>query len=124
MPATKILWGQILVVLTIVLLTTWSATQWTAWRFGYQTQLGSPWTHIGGIPLYPPPAFFWWWFSYDAYAPAHLRRRRVHRRVWRVRLPLLSLLQCQCGAHVRRGWHRLTAPRAGPPNKEFARQVC
>jgi type IV secretion system protein VirD4 len=69
LPATKILWGQILVVLTIVLLTTWSATQWTAWRLAYQTQLGSPWTHIGSLPLYPPPAFFWWWFSYDAYAP-------------------------------------------------------
>ena len=69
MPATKILWGQILVVITIVLTTTWSATQWTAWRLAYQAQLGTPWTQIGSVPLYPPPAFFWWWFSYDAYAP-------------------------------------------------------
>jgi type IV secretion system protein VirD4 len=69
MPATKILWGQILAVITIVLATTWSATQWTAWRLAYQTQLGTPWTQIGSVPLYPPPAFFWWWFSYDAYAP-------------------------------------------------------
>ena len=69
MPATKILWGQILVVGIIVLTTTWSATQWTAWRLAYQMQLGAPWTHIGSLPLYPPPAFFWWWFSYDAYAP-------------------------------------------------------
>jgi type IV secretion system protein VirD4 len=68
-PATKILWGQILVVSMIVLVTTWSATQWTAWRLGYQVQLGLPWTHIGSVPLYPPPAFFWWWFSFDAYAP-------------------------------------------------------
>jgi type IV secretion system protein VirD4 len=69
MPATNILWGQILVVLTIILVTTWSATQWTAWQLAYQLQLGSPWTHIGSLPLYPPPAFFWWWFSFDAYAP-------------------------------------------------------
>jgi type IV secretion system protein VirD4 len=69
-PATKILWGQILIVTLIVLTTTWSATQWTAWRLAYQAQLGVPWTHIGSSPLYPPPAFFWWWFSYDAYAPA------------------------------------------------------
>jgi type IV secretion system protein VirD4 len=68
-PATKILWGQILVVTLIVLTTTWSATQWTAWRLAYQVQLGMPWTHIGSLPLYPPPAFFWWWFSFDAYAP-------------------------------------------------------
>ena len=69
MPATKILWAQIFVAAGIVLATTWGATQWTAWRLAYQPQLGEPWSHIGGLPLYPPPAFFWWWFSYDAYAP-------------------------------------------------------
>jgi type IV secretion system protein VirD4 len=69
MSATRILWGQILVVLTIVLVTTWSATQWTAWRLGFQAQLGEPWFDLGGWPFYPPPAFFWWWYFYDAYAP-------------------------------------------------------
>jgi len=69
MPATKILWGQILVVFVIVLATIWAATQWTAWRLGYQSQLGAPWFVIFGAPFYPPPAFFWWWFSFDAYAP-------------------------------------------------------
>ena len=69
MPATKILWTQIVVVLTVVLAAIWGATQWTAWRLGYQPQLGQPWGHIGVISLYPPPAFFAWWFSYDAYAP-------------------------------------------------------
>ncbi|WGJ14554.1 conjugal transfer protein TraG [Methylocapsa sp. D3K7] len=69
MPATKILWGQILVVFVIVLATTWAATQWTAWRLGYQPQLGDPWFVVAKLSLYPPPAFFWWWFSFDAYAP-------------------------------------------------------
>ena len=69
MPATKILWGQILVVFVIVLATTWAATQWTAWRLGYQPQLGDPWFVVAKLPFYPPPAFFWWWFSFDAYAP-------------------------------------------------------
>jgi len=69
MSATKILWGQILVVFAIVLATTWAATQWTAWRLGYQPQLGDPWFVVGKLPLYPPAAFFWWWFSFDAYAP-------------------------------------------------------
>jgi len=69
MSATRILWGQILIVLTIVLLTTWSATEWTAWRLGFQAQLGEPWFDLGGWPFYPPPAFFWWWYFYDAYAP-------------------------------------------------------
>jgi type IV secretion system protein VirD4 len=70
MSATRILWGQVVCVLTIVLITTWAATQWTAWRLGYQPQLGNPWFELApGIPIYLPPAFFWWWYAYDAYAP-------------------------------------------------------
>ncbi|MET3794320.1 conjugal transfer protein TraG [Aquamicrobium terrae] len=69
MSATKILWGQILAVFVIVLLTTWAATQWTAYRLGFQPQLGAPWFEVAGWPIYYPPAFFWWWYFYDAYAP-------------------------------------------------------
>jgi type IV secretion system protein VirD4 len=69
MSGTKILWGQILIVFTIVLTTTWTATQWTAWRLGFQPQLGAPWFEFAGWPIYYPPAFFWWWYFYDAYAP-------------------------------------------------------
>jgi len=69
MPATRVLWGQITTVSVVVLLTIWTATQWTAWRLGYQPELGQPWTHVASLPLYPPPAFFWWWFAFDAYAP-------------------------------------------------------
>ncbi|RWE40089.1 MAG: conjugal transfer protein TraG [Mesorhizobium sp.] len=69
MSATKILWGQILTVFLIVLLTSWAATQWTAWRLGFQPQLGPPWFQLAGWPVYYPPALFWWWYFYDAYAP-------------------------------------------------------
>ncbi|MBA8908291.1 MULTISPECIES: conjugal transfer protein TraG [Aminobacter] len=69
MPATRILWGQVVTVLLLVLFTTWCATQWTALRLGFQSQLGSPWFELAGQSVYPPPAFFWWWFFYDAYAP-------------------------------------------------------
>ena len=69
MLGTKILWEQILIVFTIVLTTTWAATEWTAWRLGFQAQLGAPWFEIWGWPIYYPPAFFWWWYFYDAYAP-------------------------------------------------------
>jgi len=68
--ATKILWGQITIVVLIVLATTWAATEWTAWRLGFQPQLGQPWFQVvPGMPVYLPPAFFWWWYAYDAYAP-------------------------------------------------------
>jgi type IV secretion system protein VirD4 len=71
MSASKILWGQIIIVVTIVVLAMWAATQWTAWRLGYQPQLGQPWFELArGIPVYLPPAFFFWWYAYDAYAPS------------------------------------------------------
>ncbi|HEY0622316.1 conjugal transfer protein TraG [Sphingomonas sp.] len=69
MQSTRILWGQVTIVLLIVLGTVWGATQWTAHALGYQAALGPPWFFVRDYPLYPPPAFFWWWFSYDAYAP-------------------------------------------------------
>ncbi|QGM99884.1 conjugal transfer protein TraG [Methylocystis parvus] len=70
MSGTKILWGQIALVLLIVLLGVWAATQWTAWRLGFQPQLGSPWFVLGrGLPIYLPPLFFLWWYQFDAYAP-------------------------------------------------------
>ena len=69
MSATKILWGQLIVVLLIVLAAVWGATQWVAWRLGFQAQLGPPMDVIWGVPVYPPPAFFLWWYWYDAYAP-------------------------------------------------------
>ena len=69
MSATKILWGQILIVFLIVLSTTWGATEYVAWSLGFQAQLGPPWLVLFGWPIYHPPSFFWWWFSYDAYAP-------------------------------------------------------
>ena len=53
MSATKILWGQITLVFSIVLITMWAATQWTAWRLGFQPQLGRPWFELvraAGLP--------------------------------------------------------------------------
>ncbi|MER8677600.1 MULTISPECIES: conjugal transfer protein TraG [unclassified Mesorhizobium] len=70
MSATKILWGQILAVLMIVLFTTWGATEWVAWRLAFQPELGRPWFHVLGFPFYLPPSFFWWWYGFDAYAPS------------------------------------------------------
>lgn len=69
MNGTKILWGQILLVSFVVLAFVWMATEWTAWRLGFQSQLGMPWFELFGWPVYQPSAFFWWWFSFDAYAP-------------------------------------------------------
>ena len=69
MSAGKVLWGQVLVVALVVLVSVWSATEWTAWRLAFQPELGQPFGRLFGTPLYAPPVFFWWWFEFDAYAP-------------------------------------------------------
>jgi type IV secretion system protein VirD4 len=77
LTGTRILWGQILVVFMIVLVTTWGATQWTAWQLGFQAQLGHPWFFLGDLPVYYPPAFFWWWYFFEAYAPGTFIRGAI-----------------------------------------------
>jgi type IV secretion system protein VirD4 len=68
MNATKILWGQILLVSAITLAFVWAATESVAWRLAFQPELGRLWFAIFGWRVYQPLAFFWWWFAYDAYA--------------------------------------------------------
>ncbi|MBN8279043.1 MAG: conjugal transfer protein TraG [Gammaproteobacteria bacterium] len=69
MSAGKILIGQMLLVLAIVVLGTWTATEWTAWQLGFQRRLGAPWFRLQGLPVYYPWRLFEWWFVYEAYAP-------------------------------------------------------
>ncbi|OCC24479.1 conjugal transfer protein TraG [Croceicoccus estronivorus] len=69
MTPTKLLIGQILVVLAIIVAGIWSATQWAAAALAYQPQLGGPWLLFLGIPVYRPWSIFVWWFQFDAYAP-------------------------------------------------------
>jgi type IV secretion system protein VirD4 len=69
MTPTKLLIGQISVVLAIVLVGMWVATQWAAAELAYQSQLGPAWFKIAGIPIYRPWALFPWWYHFDAYAP-------------------------------------------------------
>jgi type IV secretion system protein VirD4 len=69
MSATKILWGQLLFVLLAAFAFLWAATEWTAWRLGFQSQLGPAWFTVGHWPIYQPVAFFIWWLKFDAYAP-------------------------------------------------------
>jgi len=65
----KIYVGQIAVVLGIVVVSTWGATQWTAAALGYQQRLGEPWFLIVGYRVYLPWRLFEWWYAYEAYAP-------------------------------------------------------
>ena len=69
MSPSKILIGQFLIVLTIIVATMWGATQWVAHAFGYQPALGRPWFIWGEVPVYRPWRLFQWWYAYEAYAP-------------------------------------------------------
>jgi type IV secretion system protein VirD4 len=66
---TKLLAGTVLSVLAIAIGGVWFATEWAAWKLGFQAQLGTPWFDLFGIPVYPVWALFVWWYAYDAYAP-------------------------------------------------------
>jgi type IV secretion system protein VirD4 len=65
----RILLGQVSIVLVVIILTNWFATQWTAAAFGYQPALGAPWFHVDRLPVYKPWRLFQWWYAYEAYAP-------------------------------------------------------
>ena len=69
MTPTKLLIGQFLVVLAIILVSIWTATQWAAAQLAYQPELGAPWFFLFGHRVYHPWSIFPWWFSFDAYAP-------------------------------------------------------
>jgi type IV secretion system protein VirD4 len=70
MTPTKLLIGQILLVLAIVAAGLWAATQWAASMLAYQPALGTPLLVAGEMPVYRPWSLFVWWFHYEAYAPA------------------------------------------------------
>ncbi len=80
MQGTNVLFGQIAVVLGIVIAGVWAATQWTAAALGYQVRLGSPRFDFLGTSIYHPWKLFEWWFFFGAYAGGLRHRRRDCRR--------------------------------------------
>ena len=69
MTPTKILIGQAIVVILIIVAAMAAATQFVAISFGFDPALGKPWFVAGDIPVYYPWRLFEWWFAYEAYAP-------------------------------------------------------
>jgi type IV secretion system protein VirD4 len=67
---TKFLAGQIAVIFAVAVGGMWVATQWAAWKLGYQPQLGPEWFTVLRLPVYRPWSLFAWWYAYDAYAPS------------------------------------------------------
>lgn len=69
MTPTKLLIGQIIIVLLIVLCGVWAGTQFTASRLAYQPELGPPWFELLGYKIFQPWQLFAWWYHFGAYAP-------------------------------------------------------
>lgn len=65
----RVLWGQVLAVGAVVLGGLQAATQWAAWRLGFQPALGPPWLHLGDVPVYPAWSLGPWWLAYGRQAP-------------------------------------------------------
>ena len=122
MNAIKILWGQVLLVCLVVLASVWMATEWTAWRLGFQSQVGQPWFELSGWPVYRPTAFFPWRFSFDAYAPQVFGERDTS--------PPLAVsprspwpLPCQSCAPARPSGSRPMDRRGGPRSARLTKQA-
>ena len=69
MSPQNILIGQVIVVFTTIILTTWYATQWVAFQFDYDAYLGTGFAELGNHKVYAPWNLFKWWYQFDAYAP-------------------------------------------------------
>ena len=69
MSPQSILIGQIIVVFTTIILTTWYATQWVAFQFDYDAYLGTGFAGLGNHTIYAPWKLFQWWYQFGAYAP-------------------------------------------------------
>jgi type IV secretion system protein VirD4 len=69
MTPTRVLIGQIAIVLAIVISASWIATEWAAWHLAFQWRLGLPLFRIQHFPVYYPWRVFEWWYAYEAYAP-------------------------------------------------------
>jgi type IV secretion system protein VirD4 len=69
MTPTRVLIGQIAIVLAIVIAASWIATEWAAWHLAFQWRLGLPWFRLQHFPVYYPWRIFEWWYAYEAYAP-------------------------------------------------------
>ena len=61
--------GQIIVIITVLIIAAWIATQWAASALSHQVDLGQAWFIIDGYLVYSPWRIFEWWLIYEAYAP-------------------------------------------------------
>ncbi|PQA89294.1 conjugal transfer protein TraG [Hyphococcus luteus] len=74
MTPTKILIGQIVVVIMMIAAAMWLATGYVAGVFHHDAALGAPWFVANGQPFYYPWRIFEWWYAYEAYAPGVFMR--------------------------------------------------
>jgi len=111
-------------VFLIVVLTAWTATEWTAWRLGFQPQLGPPWFEAFHFPFYRPPSFFWWWwFAYDAYSPhIFVEGGYIAASGGIIAVAIAIGMSVWRGREAKRP--KPTAQRAGPSGRRSNRQAC
>ena len=113
MPATRILWGQVLVVLAIVVSTTWGATEWVAWRLAFQPELGAPLGPVDGLSSLSTARLLLVVVRVRRLRAEDLLRRAPTspRRAGSSRSPSPS--PCRCGAPAKHATSRPSAPHAG-----------
>jgi type IV secretion system protein VirD4 len=69
MTPTRLLIGQGVLVMNVVVAILWGATQWTAALLGGRYALGAPWFGVFRFDVHYPWRVFEWWYAYDGVAP-------------------------------------------------------
>ena len=69
MTPTRLLIGQGVLVMSVVVGMLWGATQWTAALLGGRYALGAPWFGVLRFDVHYPWRVFEWWYAYDGVAP-------------------------------------------------------
>ena len=69
MSAGRLLIGQIILVIAIIIGGIWSGTESLALKLEYPAEFGDPWAQLGNLKLYAPWSLFVWDYRFGAYAP-------------------------------------------------------
>ena len=124
MSATKILWGQVLAVFAIVLLAIWAATEWIAWRLGFQPRARTSLVRVLGFPVLSAAGLLLVVVRLRRLCAVDLRRRRLHRRLRRNHRRRRCRSPCRSGGRGKPRTSKPTARRAGRARRKSRKPGC
>ena len=124
MNATKILWGQVLLVSATVLAFVWTATEWTAWKLGFSVGAWPPMVRGVRLAGLPSAGLFLVVVRLRRLCARHFLSRAHTSPLPGALRPSWSPSPFRCGAPARRSVSRPMALPAGQRCVRCARPAC